>query len=220
MIIDVSAQLVGIPAASLFPHVIPLSALISIVFAFLSLVLFAGHMRIISGAFLILSMIQILLFKQPDILISATGKLTGYKPDQTDLFYISTKQRQRFETRVWRDALGVKDKNIIKFNDSDDDILCDETGCRWSISKYNISFLKHENALRTECSWADIVIYEGYIDGLYKYKNADGHDCPIIITAADTYKKGAHSVYFDDDINIIRDKGIRGDRPWVITPSR
>lgn len=92
--------------------------------------------------------------KQPDILISEDGKTVAIA--QAGGLVVSGARAGRFETKVWRQALGLSEKQKnkptgLRFN-------CDHYGCIYEAGSYTLAHVKHPSAFYEDCRKAAVVV--------------------------------------------------------------
>ena len=96
------------------------------------------------------------LAKKPDIIISEDGKTIAIALN--DKLIVSGARAGRFETKVWRQALGLPERQ--KKKQSDQSFSCDSYGCIYSSDNYMIAHIKHPSAFYEDCRKASLVVSE------------------------------------------------------------
>jgi hypothetical protein len=162
---------------------------------------------------------------QPDILISASGRVMALRHEDTDELFFSTLRADKFSRNRWMEANGqVKasrwDDNKIDF------MKCDDYGCVATLKGYKISFPYTPEAMQEDC------MLRGVVRGPEQYRPFDliisnfpisKKNCPEIEYRIGLFKRlreGAMAVYLEDNqysnkpINILTVASERGERPW------
>ena len=128
--------------------------LTAVFFTMLIAALLKTKLRYIALGIGALTLVFMPLAKKPDILISEDGKTVAIALN--DQLIVSGARAGRFETKVWRQALGLQEKaptrsSAQKFN-------CDHYGCLYNANAYTIAHVKHPSAFYEDCRKASIVV--------------------------------------------------------------
>ena len=128
--------------------------LTAVFFIMLIAALLKTNLRYIALGIGVLTLVFMPLAKKPDILISEDGKTIAIA--MNDWLIVSGARAGRFETRVWRQALGLPE-NQTK-NPTDHSFDCDLYGCIYRSDNYMIAHVKHPSAFYEDCRKASIVV--------------------------------------------------------------
>ncbi|MEP3233360.1 MAG: ComEC/Rec2 family competence protein [Hyphomicrobiales bacterium] len=90
----------------------------------------------------------------PDILISEDGKTVAIAKDRG--LIVSGARAGRFETKVWRQALGLPESRTKKSKHQS--FNCDHYGCIYNAGTYSVAHVKHPSAFYEDCRKASIVV--------------------------------------------------------------
>jgi len=206
----VSHQTAALPASQLSIAAFPTSALILITLGGLMLCLLKSNLRYGSLGIFALALVISLLHKQPDILISADGRLSALQSKHGEII-VSQVRRASYTREKWIERWGQGDKHThpVLF---DQHLECDTQGCLFRHDNgLQIVFNEHAMALPEDCQKADILIAPQTSPSI-----CTG---PRLIIDRDTLNNdGAHALYFNDD-GLAHMKSVRsqrGQRPWTI----
>lgn len=209
LIIEMSRDIASVKSAILTPPMWPPSALLFLTLSFLCLCLLRGRYRTLSCLFLLFGVISIWFYKQPDIMISSSGKLAAIKAHDARI-YVSSRVAERFISKSWMQIYGQGHDKTTKWH-SLDTIHCDESGCLWNHNNKIIGFSYEPHEHDFECANVHLLIARDPV----KVK-----DCKaVVIDKFDLYFNGAHAIWLDD-MQIKSVKQIRGQRPWTISHRR
>ena len=128
--------------------------LTTVFFIMLIAALLKTRLRYIALGIGVLTLVFMPLAKKPDILISEDGKTIAIA--MNDGLVVSGARAGRFETRVWRQALGLPENQTKKSTDQSFD--CDLYGCIYNSDSYMIAHVKHPSAFYEDCRKASIVV--------------------------------------------------------------
>lgn len=206
----VSHQTATLPASQLSIAAFPTSALILITTGGLMLCLLKSRLRYASFAAFALALGISLFDKQPDILISADGRLSALQSKHGEII-ISQMRRASYTRKKWIERWGQENaqNTPVLF---DKHLECDTQGCLFRHDNgLQIIFNEHAMALPEDCQKADILIVPQTSPSI-----CTGPD--LIIDRNSLNNDGAHALYFDDnglvDIKSVRSQ--RGQRPWTV----
>lgn len=145
--------------------------------------------------------------QQPDILITASGKLNAIRTTEGRVM-VSNMRSASYARTSWLKRWGLEDFSTRKLKD---ELPCDKGGCTYSHnSGQKIIFNTHSMALTEDCQKADILITNVSSPSICSNPQE-------IIDRHRLKKQGAQAIYLNDkNINIISDKDMRGVRPWTI----
>ena len=98
---------------------------------------------------------------KPNILISEDGKTVAIV--QNEELIVSGARAGKFETKVWRQALGYpleQSKDKKSRATSAHAFKCDQLGCMYQAANYTVAHVKHPSAFYEDCRKANVVISE------------------------------------------------------------
>ena len=195
----------------------PMRALICFSFGGLWLALWLGRIRWIGVIFIVLGGVFVVTAPQPDILISASGKIMAVRHEDGHLSF-SKNRSEKFIRNAWNRLAGSqKPEYWPKWGVSEDKSLrCDDKACLFSIKNKRVSFITDPVAFEDDCNNVDLIISPDY--PVPKWCKAD-----FDIDRFNLYYDGAHAVYLFEPAKGQKSKGIqitnvkksRGQRPWT-----
>lgn len=209
-ILDSAHWVAGLPHAVLRAAVWPQGALVGIVCAALIVILGRGYWRAAGILPLLISLIIISLYKQPDILASSSNKLIAVRGADGGL-QVSGLTADRFTRESWMQAYGLEGDQVQKWpkEGRQGPVSCGEMACRIELGGYTISYLRQEQVAAAECAAADIVIATF---PLYRLCGRDSRARLIDIYSAKD--EGAHAIWLDEELTVRSAQDLRGSRPW------
>ena len=143
-------------------------------------------------------------FQQPDILVSAEGKLVAVRGD--DGRYHWSGRTPRYTVETWNrrngDTPGLQP------------MVCDLLGCVAQTGTINVVVSMTRAGLEDDCARADILIAQFPVRGALRRACAT----PVLIDIFDTHRQGAHAIYLEEGrppyIRTVAEE--RGQRPWSV----
>lgn len=179
-----------------------------------TLMVWKGRLKVITLPVLTIMIGLILIYKQPDILISSKIDLVSVRDDNGSL-WLSTGRKERYMAKNWLRLNGQKedDKKIWPREGSTSNfpLSCDSFGCRGEVNSQRVSVAYTNKAWQEDCKWADIVIAQGPVP----YK---GCSAKYVIDYFDGWRDGAHAIWLTpNEIKITNVEDIRGKRLWTQT---
>ncbi len=148
--------------------------------------------------------------KQPDMIISETGKLMAVR-GENDFLYLSSGRRERFVAENWQRLSGHAEEKARLFNDEQSPAKCDDAGCRVEIKGHAVSIVYNPRSFAEDCAWADVILSEA---PLKKWHCDRGG---VLLDLYDFKDDGAHSIYLGHkDVSVRSVGGESGTRPWTI----
>ncbi|PCI56305.1 MAG: hypothetical protein COB36_05895 [Alphaproteobacteria bacterium] len=224
-ILEISYWAASLPAAVIHVGSWGFPSFVILVLSALFVVLWKGWGKLCVVPFVVLSFILAQAQVQPDILISSSHKLFGFK-DRNGALYVSTRRRERFVLKNWERFYGLEKKSaqLLPYKGSQKDInnfySCGAEGCRFTINGQNISFIRNPYIQNDECGWADIMISTKTIEKIYKREN----HCKarVIIDKFDSWRNGAHAIWVggDGDVTLRNVAEATSNRPWSAYPPK
>lgn len=211
IILKVAHQVADLPYAVSRVSFWPVEALALFTFGALFLILWKGHLRVMGLIPVILSLVIILVYKQPDILVSSEFKLMAYRGDD-QILHISGRRNDRFALESWERAMGFAEGSSVKWPDEGraGPMVCGADGCRMEIRGRKIAFIRRPEILREECFWADLILSFNALN-----KKICAHSPADIRDRRDGYRNGAYTFWIGEGGVIQRNvEDLRGARPW------
>ncbi len=189
---------------------------IIMVLSCLFMVLWKGWGKLIAIPFFALSLFMSSFQDHPDILISSSHKLFGFKG--ADGLYVSTRRTDRFVLHNWERFYGQKKKSAVLLpskggtkKSNDEFYSCGEEGCRFVVNGHKVSFARNPYILSAECGWADVLISVKPVP--YQYKKLC--NAKTIIDKFDSWSNGAHALWLENgDLRINNVAQTSSGRPW------
>jgi competence protein ComEC len=190
---------------------------------FISMVLYLWTMMVWKGrlkVFLILPLTLligfILIYKQPDILISSKVNLISVRNNDGSL-WLSTGRKARYTAKNWLRRNGQNEyvKHMWPREGSVEGfpLNCDSYGCRGEVQGQKISVAYSNKAWREDCDWADIVISQKPVP----YKECDAK---VVIDYFDLWRESGYALWLTPNkIKIQSVEGFRGKRLWTQIPA-
>lgn len=213
------------PHATFNPAALPLSALLCVVFGVLFMMLWQGREKWFGLPFMIICVVIIIQFKQPDIFVSSSGKLMAYK-EPNGALWISNRRSDRFTAEIWLRLNGEPDDKVRNVwpSGQNEQMSCDGEGCRTEKNGYKIAFSLKPSGQIADCHWADIVIAAQPL-------RAKPCKAATIIDYFDLYKNGAYTIRLGrleqgkpdstkEHVIVESVRSVRGQRPWSVTNNR
>ncbi|MEQ9519974.1 MAG: ComEC/Rec2 family competence protein [Parvibaculum sp.] len=190
---------VGVPAMSD-------ASLVTITLGGLWLALWRTRLRLAGIPLIALGLLMAANFQQPDILISAEGKLIAVRG--VDGNYTWSGRAPRYAAETW----GRRNGEAASATPRANPMTCDLLGCvATTVDKRVVIALKPE-ALEDDCARAEILIAQFPVRGQSRTSCA----ASLIIDIFDMSRHGAHAIYLEEDhtARISTVAELRGARPW------
>ncbi|GJL84840.1 MAG: competence protein ComEC [Micavibrio sp.] len=215
-VLEIAHYVSSLPGATLHITAWPPVALLFVVFSGLVLILWRGRLKIVAVPLFMISVLLILLYKQPDILVSSSNKLYAFSEKKGTL-YASARNKDRFVLETWERMLAVPEgearrwpsEGKFKEGKGPQGLMCGELGCYLEMKGAKIAFSHHPLSYPEDCTWADVLISSDPVKD--RECNAD-----IIIDKFDTWRDGSHAIWLGQKgITVKNADELRGNRPWV-----
>lgn len=208
--IGVSRWIAGFPHAMLYFASWPAAAFLILVLSILFWILWRGNLKYIFAVSLVISLIVIVTYRQPDILIAPEFRLVAVRGQ--DSLLLSSRRKEKFIRENWERMAGFPAGSSQSWpaEGREELLTCDPAACRIEKKDTRISILKAPEALAAECSWAQFILsFEPVKSGICHTR---------IIDKFDTYNNGAYALWLDDPIRIVNEG--QGQRPWNSKPQK
>jgi len=220
IVIRVAETVAAWPGAVTLVPAMPVWALATVALGGLWLCLWRGRPRIWGAVGVAAGLAATAFVTPPDILIDSKGQLqavrTGGKDGTAVAF--STLRRARFDRDIWLRRLGREEAGakwpvtgLGPKTNVGRQLTCDLEGCLFRAAGQVVALAYGEGALAEDCWAADIVIATVPVR----------RNCPAqtLVDRFDLWRHGAHAIWLDEKgARIETVNGVRGDRPWVVTP--
>ncbi len=186
-----------IPAFSFLPF-------LGMALGLLFFMLWRGHFRFIGLVLALLAVPFVFNEKQSDALVSSSNKLIAMRLDDGQL-KVNSVRREKFVLENWERSWGLGSGHAHIWSKHWPE-ECDDQGCHTVIKGKKIAYAYGPYSHAQDCAWADLLIASDPVEGECAAK---------VIDKFDTYYKGAHAVWLDDEVKI---KSVRYSdrriRPW------
>lgn len=199
----------GFPGASGHFEAMPVAALALIVTGGLWFLLWTRRWRWIGLAPAAAGIVLTLTARQPDLMISADGKLVAVRQSSGEIV-LSNRRHDRFTQAVWVRRAGegeIEDHPPATMTDGPEAEQCRAGLCRVSVAGRKVAIVSSAAALIDGCAGADVVLSQVPAHGSCA--------ASLIIDPADLARDGATSVRFEAGgpaVSTVRETA--GDRPW------
>lgn len=189
----------------------PTTSLVFIVLGGLFICLSGNIGRRLGAITLVVFVVAIPSVTWPTMVIQNTGDYAAVVTGNAVQLITENGHSER-SGRSWleRTSFNVLDK---KPPDSQPNIAkCDSQACILEKGGISIAYVYGEGALLEECYRADVVVSKFPIR----------RDCPfpkVVIDRFDLWRNGSYAIFIKDDvIEVVNDREVRGNRPWVTLP--
>jgi competence protein ComEC len=210
LVLAVAQTVASWPGAVQLVPSLPLGGLLLIVAGGLWLTIWQRRWRLLGAPVLMAGVASAGLTMPPDIMVTADGRLTGFRDAGT--LYVSSVQTQPFARDVWRHRAGLWEWR--SFEDGEGPARCDPVGCVARLRGYSVAFVTDPGALAEDRRSADIIV------AAVPVREACAHP-RLVIDRFDLWRDGAHAIWLGVDapggIRLESANGDRGERPWVPT---
>lgn len=189
----------------------PVSVLISLSIGFITLCFLKGKWRLIGVFPLIVGIVISFLTPTPIALITDSGKIMGYVPQERSAFLMLSDKGDNFTRQLLRQLVGRNDTTAWTTTTDSAGLTCDDWGCLAKRQNKTLAFVEHPAALARDCQTADLVIATFPI----------GWECKTkVIDRFDLWRHGGYIVYpkGSDDFIVKSVNQSRGVRPWTDKP--
>ncbi len=187
----------------------PVSAVVMLTVAGLSLCLCRGRLRAISLPLFMGSLLLIGGQNQYTILTSSNFDLIAVHANG-DLC-VNTRSKERFTRESWQQHFALNGDAVKRWPAEGGgacDMQCGLHGCRFEYHGFSIAFPYEKHAAVEDCGWADILIT--------RFSAPRSCQSPYIYDYASMRKNGAHFMMMDGNKVVVQTiNQSRGKRPWV-----
>lgn len=212
----VARDVAAIPGANMYFPALPLSVFMWLTAGALIAMIWRGKGKWLALLPLAVSIVIAAGVRQPDILISAEGRLFAYAPPGRErVITVSSRVKDRFTAEVWAQRYGLPpDYRPLawpKEGAGPDGMTCGEGGCRLGVEGKKIAFSFDASTQEEDCAWADIMAAQYPLRGRCA--------APVTIDFFDLWREGAHAIWLEDG-RIEHVGAERGKRPWTVSNGR
>ncbi len=196
------------PAAALKIPAMPLWGLTAASLGGLWLAIWTGRWRYLGAVPLAASIVSVMLWRPPDILISADARLAAVRLSDGSLWR-SNAAVNRFAAEIWSRRAGLDPAEKSSGNPLGQP-NCDPMGCIVEFEGRKVALAWTAGALAEDCALVDIVISRVPVR----------RGCALpekVIDRFDLWRNGAHAFWVTgEDIQVKSVAETRGKRPWVL----
>lgn len=169
-----------------------------------------GHWRWLGGAAIAGAIATAWMVPRPDILISPSGKLVGYRTPAGYLV-LSSNRAERIVRETWIRRNGqIRFADITDLDGTEPWLRCGEGFCDYASEGKVRAFLTEVPSPPAECTGFDLVIVA---------RSPAGEACrrtARVIDQSDLIARGAHAIYLKgDEVEIVDAASGIGRRPWA-----
>ena len=173
-----------------------------------------GRLKWLLIPVLVLLISFVMIYRQPDVLISTKVDLVAMRDEQGALWF-STGRKERYTAENWlrRNGQNLREKKVWSREGRVEGLplTCDSYGCRGEIQGQKISLAYTNKAWQEDCAWADVVISKTPVP----YKECAA---PIVIDYFDVWRDGAHAIWLSPHkVKVQNVEELRGKRLWTQT---
>ncbi|PCJ99735.1 MAG: hypothetical protein COA45_02645 [Zetaproteobacteria bacterium] len=223
-ILDISYWAASLPDAVIYTSAWGFLPFVILVLSTLFMILWKGIGKLCAVPLIVLSMVMLHNQVYPDILVSSSHKLFGFK-DRDSALYVSTRRREKFVLKNWERFYGLEEKSAqrLLYKGSQKELRdfhsCGDGGCRFVIAGHNVSFIRRAYIQDQECGWANIIISIQPMARNYKRKNHC--KAQVIIDKFDSWQNGAYAVWVTSEKVTVRNVAeTTSNRPWSAYPPK
>ncbi|MDQ7248065.1 ComEC/Rec2 family competence protein [Dongia sedimenti] len=203
------------PYAVLVTRAMPIAALVAISLGLVVLCLMRSRARLLGLAPVLGGLATIFFVATPDLLVAGDAKLLAIK-DEAGAYQLSSLRASKLAAETWLRRNGQIE--AASFPSPDDAGLpffgCDGAGCVYRRNGKTIALAQTAEALREDCTTADVVV------SLVPIRRGCGD--VIAIDRFDLWRGGTHALRVEADgkLHIQSVGATLGDRPWVLDRMR
>ena len=206
IIASIAETVAGWPGAVQRVPSLPLGGLLMVVAGGLWLTIWQRAWRLAGLPVIVLGVASAGLSNPPDILVTADGRLAGFRVGST--LYVSAAQAQPFVRNVWMHRTGAH--TWERFDASSSPARCDGIACLVRLRGQVVAFVTDPGALEEDCRHADIIVSSVPV------RRSCAHP-RIVVDRFDLWRDGAHAIWLGDTGSALAQSvnSQRGTRPWV-----
>jgi competence protein ComEC len=202
------------PGAVLTVPSMPPVALILVSFGGLWLCIWTRRWRWLGLAPIAAGYAALALLRPPDILVAGDSALVAVRAADGS-YLLSTARHAKLAEETWtrRTAATAGAAWPDTGVSADGSLSCDALGCLYRHRGRTVALIRDGAALGEDCRHADLVV-----SPVAAHRVCRG---PLVIDRIDTWRKGGHAVWLDEDRLSVETVGDwRGVRPWAPRPVR
>ncbi len=218
LILRSAAMLAELPGAAVDIPAPPMWSLCLIALSGLWLSLWTLRWRLYALPALFLGLSGPFFSTPPDLLIDGDARLIAVVHQRSTLL-TSTNRSARFEKENWLRRIGLEEGSHPWLTSADNlqgRLRCDNSGCMLGLGLDKIAISLNESTLEDDCLLSTMLITTIPVRGPFR------NTCKPpwgVIDRFDLWRYGTHAITFKvsgPEIHTVN--GVRGKRPWVITP--
>lgn len=206
IIMAIARDVAAIPGANLYFPALPLPVFIWLTASALVAMIWRGRGKWFALLPLAFCLLAVANASQPDILVSADGKLISYYSKENGMS-VSSRVNGHFTAGIWAERYGFppgyKPDAWPKEGTGAGGVTCGEGGCRLERDGRKVAFSFEPFAQAEDCAWADILIA--------RYPVAACRT-PVVIDIYDLRRDGAYALWLSGARENVG--SLRGMRPW------
>lgn len=196
------------PSAALKISAMPIWGLVAASIGGLWLAIWTGPWRFLGVLPLAASVLSIMLWRPPDILVSADARLLAVRQDDGSMWR-SSRRVNRFAADIWFRRAGLDPGNSSATGERSAP-LCDPMGCIAQVNGKKVALAWRAGAVAEDCGLVDLMISRIPLRRACQRPEKT-------VDRFDLWRNGAHAIWIDgDSIKIESVATTRGERPWVI----
>lgn len=207
-VVETAMTVADWPSAALKVSAMPVWGLLAASIGGLWLAIWTGPWRFLGALPLAASVLSVMLWRPPDILVSADARLVAVRQDDGAMWR-SSRTVNRFAADIWfrRAGLDPGKKSAVGEHSGP---VCDPVGCIAQVKGRKIALAWRAGAVAEDCGLVDLMISRVPI------RQVCGNP-ETTIDRFDLWRNGAHAIWIDErSIHIKSVAKTRGERPWVI----
>jgi len=202
------------PGAVLTVPSMPAEALILLSLGGLWLCIWTRPWRWLGLAPIAAGYLALALVRPPDILVAGDGALIAVR-SASGSYLLSSARHAKLAEETWtrRTAAESGPAWPVTGSSADGSLSCDAVGCLYRTHGRSVALIRDGVALAEDCGRVDLVV-----SPIAAHRACRGS---AVIDRIDTWLKGSHAVWLDEDGVRIETVGDwRGQRPWASPPER
>lgn len=200
------------PGSALRGVIMPPSGMAAVAVGGLWLCLWRTGWRLAGLPAVVAGLAMASLAAPPDILLSQDGRLVAVR--DADTLLLTSLRAAGFERENWMRQTGADVAEAWPEHASESGAMrCDITACLYRRSGRTVAFIRHEDAMDTDCANADLVVLLAPISSRLANRRCNG---PRLLRHRDLRSEGAHAIWLSPaGVTVETVRGRRGDRPWT-----
>ncbi len=213
LVIEIAREIASWPGAVTIMPAMPSWGLAALTFGGLWLCLWRCRWRYFGVVLIIAGWASLAITSPPDILADGRGRLIGVRAPDGGLAF-SSSRGGNFERASWLRRAGLRDAARWPEPGLGDGgfMECDRAGCVFHTNDKTVALMMRAEAAADDCRLADVIVSMVPVRGPCLSPTT-------VIDRFDLWRGGAHAIWIEDDgARVESVNGVRGDRPWVLSP--